>query len=192
MRLQFVKLGLICSLLASGLSVCKAQNNEPPPRIMNVCINDLAVTNNPLFLENIDYTLKSTRYDSEDLDQVDAVIYYNSDSLDVVFQEYKGLPVLVRIDIKCKSCVYDCEGINLISLGDSVDKLKEIDENKFEEYAMTYYSDISNREGIDGIPDMIIPFSFQFPRMPDSQAGQINVSLKDKIVSQILILFYRD
>lgn len=192
MGIQFIKSSLIPFLLAFAPAICKAQDYELPSRMMNICINGVAVSNNPSFVESIGYKFKNSRYESDDLDQVDAVIYFKSDSMDISFYEYKGVTELIRIHIKCKSCIYDCEGRNVVSLGDSVSKIRQLNETEFDKYAMTYYTEISNRESVYEIPGMIIPFSFQFPGMPHSQAGQINMRFENKMVRELFILFYPD
>lgn len=197
MNKQFAKVySLLFFLLFICIFNCKTQISLQTPTQLDICINSFPISHSPTFLKKCNYNLVFKRYEPDEFEltdgEYDAILYYKSDSLDVKFYEIDGFSTIQKIHIKCKECVYDCGGKNIVSIGDSVDKIRSLDIVEFDKYGKTYYPKIFKNKGATAIPGMIIPFVFKFPDMSQAQEGQMNVGFKDGIVHEIFILFYLD
>ena len=183
LRTNFKKIAALffCIALSGYLS---AQPNVTK----EICINGVKVTDAPDFLDDLPYTFKLTEYDEEDLDQVDKIYYYNSDSLDVVFTAYEGVVNINRINVKCYSCSFSCEGSEL-SLGSPISTVIRNYTRTFMGYAEQYYPGLLRREALEEIPDFTYNFIYQTETMTESQTGIILFRFSDQKISEIFIRF---
>lgn len=159
---------------------------------MDVCLNGVVVSNNPSFVNELNYSFKLYKHKEEDLEEIDSIYYFQSDSMDITFINYQNFTQIRSIHIKCYNCTISCEQKNDIALGMSIEKIKLNYDVFFEGYLRKYYPELIKKKKEIEIPEMTIPFLYKFPRMKVGMIGVIMLKFKGKLVDELYVKFLPD